>query len=430
MPSLKLDDRTYERFLDCVHCGLCLAQCPTYAEVANENDSPRGRIYLMRSLSDGRIDPTRPVLDHLDLCLDCRACETACPSGVHYSALIEATREQLHASTNGRSVGLVERMLDMLMYDVFPNPRRLKRWLLLGRFAETVGLNAFLRSSGLADQLSPTIARMQNMLPRDGEWCGSLPTHAMPDGSVRGRVALFTGCISEAAFGPTNRATLRVLLANGCEVYCPPTQQCCGAIHHHGGRGNEAKAMARANITAFEEVDTFTDAIVVNVAGCGAELKGYTELLRDDPEWADRAAHFVDKVKDITEYLVSLPLKPPTRTVARKVTYHEPCHLAHGQQIRRPPREILAAIPGLELIELPESDWCCGAAGTYNLTQPEMSDRLAERKLENIDSTGADVVVTGNAGCLLQLAAHARDTGRHLEIKHPIDLLDEAYAPE
>jgi len=427
MAGIDPNDRHYDRFFDCVHCGLCLSQCPTYAELGNENDSPRGRIYLMRSLSEGRIGVTDAVREHLDLCLDCRACETACPSGVRYGSLIEATRETLHASSYHRARSFTERMLDWLMFEIFPHPKRLNRWLWLGRLAQAVGLNDFLRTSGLADALGGPLAKLQSMLPEHVETCPPLPAHAQPDGSVRARVALFSGCVSEAMFGPTNRATHRVLLTNGCEVFVPDTQGCCGAIHHHGGRADEARAMARHNITAFEAIDGGVEAVVVNVAGCGAELKGYDELLHDDPLWSERARRFVAKVKDVSEFLVALPLRPPTESLAMKVTYHEPCHLAHGQQIRRPPRELLGSIPDLELVELPESDWCCGAAGTYNLTQPEMSDRLARRKLENIDRTGADVIATGNAGCLMQLLTHVRMTERPYRVVHPIDLLDQAY---
>ena len=428
MPTLTLDKRIYDRFLDCIHCGLCLSQCPTYAELGDENDSPRGRIYLMRALADGRIDASDTVLHHLDLCLDCRACETACPSGVRYGSLIEATRAQLHKDMPAAPRSFAQRMLDRFMFEVFPYPERMKPWLVLARLGQAVGLTDFLRTSGLDRILPGPLMRLQSMLPEQIDGAAEpLPDHARPDGPVRARVAFFVGCISEAVFGATNRATLRVLLANGCEVFCPPTQTCCGAIHHHGGRTTEAEALARANIAAFEALPASVDAVVVNVAGCGAELKGYDELLHDDDEWADRAKRFTEKVKDISELLVSLPLRPPTARLEMKVTYHDPCHLAHGQQIRQPPRELLAAIPGLELVEMSESDWCCGAAGTYNLTQPEMSTRLARRKLDNIARTGADTIATGNAGCLMQLMAHSRDIEKPYRIAHPIDLLDQAY---
>jgi glycolate oxidase iron-sulfur subunit len=239
---------------------------------------------------------------------------------------------------------------------------------------------------------------------------------------------MFRGCVSESIFGPSNRAMWRVLLANDCEVFVPPGQGCCGAIHHHGGKHDDAQQMARDNIDAFEALGSGIDAYVTNVAGCGTMLKEYEELLHDDAEIIGRARQFVAKMKDINEFLAALPLKPPTHPVPVKVTYHEACHLCHGQQIRSQPRALLKAIPGLELIELGESDWCCGEAGTYNLTEPEMSTKLAERKMVHFDQTGATVLVTANAGCLMQLMQHARLTGRQVRVVHPIDLLDAAYA--
>jgi len=313
------------------------------------------------------------------------------------------------------------------MFNVFPYPAKLNRWLWLARLGQAAGFNDFLHSSGLADLLPASMGKMEAMLPPEIESCEPLPEHARPDGEIRARVAMFRGCVSEAIFGPTNRAMHRVLLANGCEVFVPQAQGCCGAIHHHGGRHHDSAALARANIDAFEALGDDIDAFVTNVAGCGTMLKEYDELLHHDPAYAPRAGHFVAKMQDISEFLVALPLRPPPHEVRAKVTYHEACHLCHGQQIRRQPRDLLNAIPGLELVELPESDWCCGAAGTYNLTQPEMSARLAERKLKNIDRTGAAIVATANAGCLMQLLQHTRTSGRSYRVVHPIDLLDAAY---
>lgn len=425
MQTLQLSERIADRFFDCVHCGLCLAQCPTYSELGNENDSPRGRIYLMRRLSEGTLEASPNVLKHLDLCLDCRACESACPSGVRYGSLIESMRGQLAASGVVREKTWADRFLDRFMFDVFPYPERLNRWLWLARMGQAVGLNEFLHRSGLVKLLPEKLAKMEAMLPPDIQACEPLPEHGRPSGAVRAKVAMFRGCVSESIFGPSNRAMWRVLLANDCEVYVPADQVCCGAIHHHGGRGHDAEAMAKRNIDTFLALDV--DAIVTNVAGCGTMLKEYTELFHDDPVYGPRSRAFVAKMKDISEFLDALPLKAPTHAVPLKVTYHEACHLCHGQQIRTQPRALLRSIPGLQLIELPESDWCCGAAGTYNLTQPQMSTRLAERKLACADTTGAAVLATANAGCLMQLISHARETGRNIRILHPIDLLDAAY---
>lgn len=425
--EIKLEDRISERFFDCVHCGLCLGQCPTYSETGDENNSPRGRIYLMRGIHEGRLAPTPPVLAHLDLCLDCRACETACPSGVRYGSLIESMRGQLAARQAGPRT-LAERFLEKFMYDVFPYPEKLNRWLWLARMGQAIGLNDFLHSSGLIRLLPEKLQKMESMLPPDLKPCDPLPLHARPRGKVRARVALFRGCVSESIFGPSNWAMWRVLLANDCEVFVPPAQTCCGAIHHHGGRHAEAREMARKNIDSFAALGPDIDAYITNVAGCGTMLKEYEELLHDDPVYAERAKAFAAKMKDINEFLAALPLKPPEAFLPLKVTYHEACHLCHGQQIRAQPRLLLKSIPGLQLIDLPESDWCCGAAGTYNLTQPQMSARLAERKLLNVDGTGAEVLATANAGCMMQLMQHARLTGRKVRVVHPIDLLDSAYA--
>lgn len=428
MHGVTLDSHISDRFFDCVHCGLCLAQCPTYSELGDENDSPRGRIYLMRHLHEGRIEPNERVLRHLDLCLDCRACESACPSGVRYGSLIESMRGRLAELGRAAPAGLADRFLQWFIYGVFPYPEKLNRWLWLAQLGQAAGLNDFLRTSGLIDLLPGKLAKMEAMLPPKIERCGPLPLHARPGGKVRARVGLFLGCVSESIFGPTNRAMWRVLLANDCEVFVPRAQGCCGAIHHHGGRHHEAQEMARANIDAFEALGPDIDAYVTNVAGCGTMLKEYTELLREDAAYAERARRFVARMKDISEFLAPLPIKPPGQAMPLKVTYHEACHLCHGQQIRSQPRTLLKAIPGLELIELAESEWCCGAAGTYNLTQPEMSTRLAERKMLHVDRTGASVLATANAGCLMQLIAHARATGRSVRVVHPLDLLDAAYA--
>jgi glycolate oxidase iron-sulfur subunit len=428
MSDLSFHIDVYDRLLDCVHCGLCLSQCPTYAELGDENDSPRGRIHLMRSLADGRIHATPAVLKHLDLCLDCRACETACPSGVQYGSLIESARNALVEQGIVKEAPAARSLLERMMFTVMPYPRKLRPWLALGRLGQAIGLPEFLRTSGLAGHLPDGLLKLQFMLPEDSEPSEPLPDHAVPRSArVRARVALFAGCVSDAIFSRTNHAMHRVLLANDCEVFVPSIQHCCGAIHHHGGLADDARHLARANIDAFFEIETDIDAILVNVAGCGCILKDYAELLRDDPDYGPRARSFAAKVKDICEFLAALPLRRPPNPLYLKVTYHDPCHLAHGQKVRYQPREVLRSIEGLELIEMAESDWCCGAAGTYNLTQPEMSARLARRKLANIEQTGAEVVATGNAGCLMQLLQHSRENGKRYRIVHPIDLLDEAY---
>ncbi len=406
-------------FRACVHCGLCLEHCPTYVQLGVEMAAPRGRILLMHGILDGRIEPTAAVRNHLDLCLGCRACETACPSGVRYGALLERFRDADRAT---RKPTLSQRLLDYLLFNVFPNRRRLASWLTLGRAARAIGLDRAIEQTGLLDMLPAWLAKLLRMLPPNEDPAEPL-CDIYPAAAPRAHGSFFIGCIGEAMFAQTNRATLRVLNANGVTVECPDSQVCCGAIHAHAGRTEDARTLARKNIEAL----TGNDPIVTNIAGCGAMLKHYAELLADDPQYAAKAAAFTSRVRDISEYLVDLPLTPPTHELRARVTYHDPCHLCHAQGIRRQPRDLLRAIPGLELVDLPESEMCCGAAGTYNLTQPEMSAELAARKLACIDRTGAAIVATGNAGCILQLRAAAES---RVEVSHPIELLDRAYTGE
>ncbi len=411
----------YGRFQDCVHCGLCTASCPTYVETCDENDSPRGRIYLMRAVVDGRIGASAEVRHHLDLCLDCRACETACPSGVQYGRLIEPFKVALHASSPpGDRAGLVRRLI---LHHLFPYAGRVKAALAPTRWLQKVGALGLAERAGLTKLLPPTLRQMQAMLPDLAGPGSRLPDVLPPIGPKRARVALFLGCVADAMFPETTAATARVLQANGCEVVIPRGQGCCGAIHYHSGVEGPALAFARANIGAFD-LDG-CDAIIVNVAGCGAMLKDYAHLL-PGPD-AEAARRFVAKVRDISEFLVALGPIAPTHPVPGRVTYHDPCHLCHAQQVRAEPRQLLAMIPGLELVPLDEGELCCGAAGTYNLTQPEMSERLGRRKLDRIEATGAAVVATGNVGCILQIARQVKNKGAAIKVVHPVDLLDRAY---
>ncbi|MBW3541132.1 MAG: 4Fe-4S dicluster domain-containing protein [Planctomycetes bacterium] len=418
----------YERFLDCVHCGLCTSACPTYLETGNENDSPRGRIYLMRAVTDGRLELTGTVKRHLDLCLDCRSCETACPSGVQYGRLIEPFRVDIERAeaARGKKPGWFRRLF---LYGIFPYPNRM-RWLLLpARLMQLVRLDRLLDATRLTRLLPGPLRRMQSLLPRLRSRPPRLPELVPAEGQRRARVALFTGCVAEAMFPETNRATARVLAANGCDVLIPRNQQCCGAIHYHSGAGEPALAFANANVQAFHPDDV--DAIIVNVAGCGSMLKDYGhvahELAPENQQLKDSLGGFAAKVKDVSEFLAKLGPRPPAGEVRLKATYHDACHLVHAQKVRSQPRELLSLVPGLELIPLPESDICCGAAGSYNLTEPEMADRLARRKLENILATGAEAVITGNAGCALQIHSALRQSGERIPVLHPMDVLDRAY---
>ena len=411
----------YSLYQDCIHCGLCTASCPTYVETGDENDSPRGRIYLMRAVADGRIGASAEVRRHLDLCLDCRACETACPSGVQYGRLIEPFKVALHRSSPPSDrTGRLQRLI--LQY-LFPYGNRVKLALAPARWMQRLGLLGRLESAGFMKLLPTTLRQMQAMLPELEAPGATLPAILPAIGPKRATVGLFVGCVSDAMFPGTTASTARVLQANGCEVHIPRGQSCCGAIHYHSGSDGPAVAFARRNMAALDP-DRF-DAIVTNVAGCGAMLKDYHHLL--PPSDHDRAVRFITKVRDISEFLVNLGPIAPTYPVPLRATYHDPCHLAHAQQIKAAPRQLLGMIPGLELVPLEESDLCCGAAGTYNLTQPEMAERLGRRKLAQIRATGARTVVTGNVGCILQIARQAKAEGEPLAVVHPVDLLDRAY---
>ncbi len=412
----------YGLFLDCVHCGLCTASCPTYAELGDENDSPRGRIYLMRAVTDKRIELSNEVRRHLELCLDCRACETACPSGVQYGKLIEPFRvamEQMGDEPK-KSHDWFHRWI---LFGVFPYPAKMAKLLIPARLAQRTGLMWLAEKFGMLRLLPPRLRQLTRMLPPPARRGRKLPEVLPAMGKRRARVALFTGCVSDAMFRPTNWATARVLQQNGCDVLVPRTQGCCGAIHLHAGSSEPAREFADANLAAFDFSQV--DAVVVNIAGCGAMLKDYGHHWHDERQPQREA--FAEKVRDIHEFLDDLGPVAPQGEIKLKATYHDACHLLHAQKIRYAPRKLLAMIPGLDLRELPETELCCGAAGTYNLTQPEMSQRLSQRKMQNILSTGAEAVITANAGCLLQIAREARQQGQKLSLYHPMDLLDLSY---
>jgi glycolate oxidase iron-sulfur subunit len=419
----------YERFLDCVHCGLCTAACPTYLETGNENNSPRGRIYLMRAVTDGRLELTDTVKGHLDLCLDCRSCETACPSGVQFGRLIEPFRVEMQQAERGANAATGDWFQRWIIYGLFPYPKRMKWALAPVRLMQALRLDWLAERMGLVNAFPEKLRRMHRLLPRLQRREPSLPDRLPAIGPKRARVALFTGCVADAMFHHVNWATARVLQCNGCEVIVPQSQVCCGAIHYHSGAGEPALHLAQRNAQAFP-LDS-VDAIIINVAGCGSMLKDYGhmahELARDNPALGEQLMRFAHKVKDVSEFLAALGPIPPTGIVKRRATYHDACHLAHAQRVREQPRDLLSLVPGLEMIPLPESDICCGAAGSYNLTEGEMADRLAERKLRNILATGADTVISANAGCTLQIQAALRQAGRDIRVAHPMEILDESY---
>ncbi len=398
----------------CVHCGFCLQACPTYLALADENDSPRGRIVLMKGLADGTLalDDADAQL-HLDRCLGCRACETACPSGVPYGHLLETTRERL---SERRALPLVAR----LVLFSFARPSLLALSMWSARLLRASRIPALLaRAPGhLGFALAMLASTRRAQRTRIYEPLGD---------RSRGSVALLRGCVMEGLFGGVNRATERTLAANGYVLEDAPGQRCCGALHAHAGDARTARQLAKANIVAFER--SGAQFVAVNSAGCGAMMKEYPHLLRDDPTWRDRAAAFSSTVRDISELLAAAGPRPGGRLAVR-VAYDAPCHLLHGQRVANQPLAVLAAIPGLELVPLADSDQCCGSAGIYNLVEPEISDRVLEPKLANIVASGAAVVATGNPGCLMQIGAGLNRAGRLTQLRHPVELLDESYSEQ
>jgi Fe-S oxidoreductase len=401
----------------CVHCGLCLNQCPTYRVTRLETESPRGRIHLVKAAADGRIELNDRFKEHLQLCLLCRACESACPSGVQYGRIAETARE--HIGPPGSPI--VKTLLKLIFTHLLPYAERLKLLFTLLRLYQRSGLQQLTR------KFMPEKARsMDAMLPAIPARFFKPAATVLPSiGPRRARVAMLNGCIMPLLFGDVNEATVRVLRRSGCEVVFPEAQLCCGALNIHNGETVAAKAMARRNIDAF--LDSGVEAIVVNAAGCGAAMNEYDFLLRDDPAYSEKAKRFIALVKDAGEFLAALGLVGELKPIDLTVTYQDPCHLAHGQKIRRQPRELLQAIPGLKLIEMEGSDRCCGSAGIYNLTHAGMSQQLLNEKMQAVGAAHVEAIVAPNPGCMLQLRYGALRYGPNLPVYHLIDLLDRAY---
>ena len=456
---------TYDLMRQCIHCGFCLPTCPTYAVLGVEMDSPRGRIYQMQAVAEGRMEISPQFVEHMYCCLGCRACETACPSGVQFGKLIEAAREQIQLEvahvpilsdikrrateppankefsvdhySDKRDVHetLTDRVLRSFFFDLMLPSRRLTSLVFAAlKVYQRSGLQTLIHRTGLLDFANALPTPLQGQLKTPEELMpsasGDLLPQLLPEVTPaltkrRYRVGFISGCIMDQIYRDINEATIRVLTANGCEVITPPTQQCCGALHIHAGEAKRGRQLARHNIDVFEPYNC--DAIIINSAGCGSNLKEYGHLLQDDPAYASRAIAFSSKVKDISEFLVSIELNHDMGPLNRTVTYHDACHLFHGQKVKEQPRKLLHAIPGLAIVNLKESDWCCGSAGIYNITNQEMASQLLERKMNNIFATGANVVVTGNPGCMMQIALGAQQKGNELTVMHPIQLLDESY---
>lgn len=413
---------------DCVHCGFCLPACPTYAIGGEEMHSPRGRIYQMKLIGEGEAPLDAAAVEHFDACLGCMACVTACPSGVRYDRLIEQTRPQIERN---RPRSRSERAFRGLVFGLFPRPGRLRAAAVLGAAYQRLGVRGAVRRLGLLRRLPARLRALEALMPRVRLRAAlrRVPARTGPDGAgaraggepagARRTVGLLTGCVQRVFFGDVNEATVRVLTAEGCTVLAPRTQGCCGALSGHTGREEEAAERARRLIDTFEPLDV--DTIVVNVAGCGSALKEYGQLLADDPRYRVRAEAFAAKVRDVTELLDELAPSAHRHPVHARLAYHDACHLAHAQGVRQPPRALLRGIPGVELAEIPEGDMCCGSAGVYNLLRPDTADELGRRKAEHVRFARPDAVVTGNAGCLLQIGRHL---DRELPVLHPVQILD------
>lgn len=410
-----------ETLADCVHCGFCLPACPTYQLWGEEMDSPRGRIHLMELAREGRASVNDTFVGHMDACLGCMACVTACPSGVRYHELIEATRAQIERNhTRTRA----DRWFRAAIFALFPHPRRLRVALVGAWLYQRLGLQALARRSGALARLPARLRAVEALLPPvrlRGILSGGVAAHTAAAGTHQRRVGLLTGCVQRVLFDDVNAATARVLAAEGCEVVAPPAQGCCGALMVHAGWEAGAREHARALIDAFDAAGV--DTIVTNAAGCGSTMKEYGHLLADDPAYAERAAALADRTCDVTELLAELEPRATRHPLAVRVAYQDACHLNHAQGVRRAPRDVLAAIPGLELVELAEPDLCCGSAGIYNLVQPEPAEELGARKAGHVRTAHPDVVVSANPGCSMQLR-------RHLDgvppVRHPVQLVDAA----
>ena len=423
-----LDTPSKADLQNCIHCGFCLPVCPTYIATGQELESPRGRLHLISSVLDGRIDATERVLGHLDLCLQCRACETACPSSVPYGRIMEDARAAILANAPA-SQPRAWRFRALLLREVLARRSRLRVALALGRFYTRSGLQARVRGplgSGLRRVLPPALARLESSAPvLDRAPFRATGTLARPPSAASAaRVALLLGCVQGEIYPQVHEATVRVLQHAGCEVVAPEGQGCCGALHSHAGDAETARALARRNIAAFERAGV--EAVIVNAAGCGAAMKEYGRLLRHDRVWAERAERFSEGVRDVLEFVAERDFAGGLGRLERTVTLQDACHLAHAQRIREAPRAILRAIPGLRLVEMRTPDRCCGSAGLYSVVQPEMSATILDAKMADIASTGAGVVCTSNPGCTMQIEAGVRRAGMDADVRHVIEILDEA----
>jgi glycolate oxidase iron-sulfur subunit len=422
-----IDAPDYRKLMECVHCGLCLPTCPTYAELGVEMDSPRGRIYLMRAVVEGKLSLSDSYQRHISLCLGCRACETACPSGVQFGQLLEGARAQIEQAHAPHYPALARWLRLLAFRGILPHPfvlRALGNLLLLYQYS---GLRALVQHPTVRRRLPERLTQLDQLLPQlpKRAYRARLREVTPAVGERHGRVGFVCGCVMPIFFAPVNDATVQLMAANGFEVIIPRAQRCCGALHAHAGEREEARRLARQNLEAFAQASV--DWIVVNAAGCGAMLKEYHELLRHDALSSGAAKLFSERVLDVSQFFARFPFRGALGELKLRVAYDDACHLLHGQRVKEEPRRLLRSIPGLELLDVPEADWCCGSAGIYNLVHPELSYQILARKMKHIASVHPDVIATGNPGCLIQLRTGAKQCGLSAAVVHPIELLHRAY---
>ena len=408
----------------CVHCGFCLATCPSYRVIGKEMDSPRGRIYLMDAINKGEATIDVATSQHFDSCLGCLACVSTCPSGVQYDKLLAATRPQIERN---QPRNLADRLIRTLIFNLFPYPNRLRNLLPPLWLYQKSGLQKLIRNTGILNKLTPRLAAMESVLPAitADSWHDKLPETIPAKGETRYRVGMILGCVQRLFFAPVNEATVRVLTANGCEVVIPKSQGCCAALPAHQGQEAQAQSLARQMIDSFSDLDL--DAIIINAAGCGHTLKEYGHILADDPEYAQKAKLFASKVKDVQEFLSEIDLTAelhPLTAEELTIVYQDACHLLHGQKISLQPRQLLRKIPGVKLREPLDAALCCGSAGIYNMLQPETAEELGKQKVTNLINTGASLIASSNPGCSLQIQKHLDSINSQIELLHPIELLD------
>ncbi|WP_121611249.1 (Fe-S)-binding protein [Mesobacillus foraminis] len=414
------------KWADCVHCGMCLESCPTYEQTGQEQHSPRGRVHLIKSVAEGKLEVNEFFSDPVFACLDCRACTTACPANVDVGGLIEEARGQIRQAMPLK--GWQGAVSKFVLKGIFPHPNRLNAAGSLLKFYQKSGMQKAVRKTGLIKIMPDHLVQMEAVMPEVQEPVRKKYKNEQvlkAKGKSKAEVALLTGCVMDVMFSDINEATINVLRRNGNDVIIPQNQTCCGALHVHAGDRETGRMLAKQNIEAFRDADK----VIVNAAGCGCMLKEYSELFREEPEMHDKAVEFSKKVEDISKYLHETGYEKPKGEIKTRITYHDACHLAHGQNVRQEPRDILLDIPGVEMVHMPNSDRCCGSAGIYNITNPEMADAVLESKMQNVPGD-VEMISMGNPGCMLQMAMGVQKYGRNQKIVHTVQLLDWAYQKE